>query len=114
MPPLSAQLLYSRSAYLGTSRCGHRPSPSRGRVGLLCLREWCKGNQFVFHYERRPISGLFQRKLLYRPPFLSRNNDKFVALYWIAFSQHPLLPTEKDFPKMHDRLSLRSVRFGPH
>src|SRR5271157_792508 len=26
MPPLSAQLLYSRSAYLGTSRCGHRPS----------------------------------------------------------------------------------------
>src|SRR5271157_6650300 len=29
MPPLSAQLLYSRSAYLGTSRCGHRPS----RVG---------------------------------------------------------------------------------
>ncbi|HMD96593.1 MAG TPA: DUF1254 domain-containing protein [Terriglobia bacterium] len=29
MPPLSAQLLYSRSAYLGTSRCGHRPSCQR-------------------------------------------------------------------------------------
>src|SRR5271157_2341496 len=34
MPPLSAQLLYSRSAYLGTSRCGHRPSPLFSRFGI--------------------------------------------------------------------------------
>src|SRR5271157_289426 len=45
MPPLSAQLLYSRSAYLGTSRCGHRPSENflkghRFSRAVTCVESW--------------------------------------------------------------------------
>src|SRR5271166_2331585 len=41
MPPLSAQLLYSRSAYLGTSRCGHRPSRHFVLAGyVLPIERW--------------------------------------------------------------------------
>src|SRR5271157_3525465 len=57
MPPLSAQLLYSRSAYLGTSRCGHRP---RGSLNIRIAK------RLLQYMGRGPISLEQQRSQLRR------------------------------------------------